>query len=276
MAEAGKLNPDASSFWSVLQSETNSLVTSARALENHKALDLLKKNISSSEKVLDQLVASVKSISTKENPFKTDDKSNKVSLTTDMTVMSLEKRVTTLETLLGISSNETQLNLAGSKPFSSSFPLVDAISKLEQRMSMLDSNNLDQLRTKANTLRGELESAVKLKVPLTAENKALEAAKKVEDLVEVVGKMDTVIEDLPTLVVRMKTLEHIHLAASTFANRLSNMETEVSTLTADVKSNNEVLRALKFGMAENITIMQNNLKEMEHQLASKQSAKLLQ
>ena len=78
MAEAGKLNPDASSFWSVLQSETNSLVTSARALENHKALDLLKKNISSSEKVLDQLVASVKSISTKENPFKTDDKSNKV------------------------------------------------------------------------------------------------------------------------------------------------------------------------------------------------------
>ena len=157
-----------------------------------------------------------------------------------MTVMSLEKRVTILETLLGIASNETQLNLAGSRPFSSSFPLVEAISKLEQRMSMLDSSNLDALRVKANTLRGELESAAKLKSPLTVENRALEAAKKVEDLVEKVTKIEAVAEDLPVLVVRMKTLENIHLAASTFADRLNNMEGEVSTLAADVKSNNEV------------------------------------
>ena len=113
-----------------------------------------------------------------------------------MTVMSLEKRVTILETLLGIASNETQLNLAGSRPFSSSFPLVEAISKLEQRMSMLDSSNLDALRVKANTLRGELESAAKLKSPLTVENRALEAAKKVEDLVEKVTKIEAVAEDL--------------------------------------------------------------------------------
>jgi hypothetical protein len=272
LAEAGKLNPDTSSFWSVLQSETNALVSSARSLENHKALQLLKKNISSSEKILDQLVASVKSISTRENPFKTQDNSNKVSLTTDMTVMSLEKRVTILETLLGIACNEQQLNLAGSKPFSSSFPLVEAIAKLEQRMSMLDSSNLDALRVKANTLRGELESAAKLKSPLTVENKALEAFKKVEDLVDKVHKIESVADDLPVLVVRLKTLENIHLAASTFADRLYNMEGEVSNLAADVKSNNEVLRALKVGMAENITIMQNNLKEMEHQFTAKQAS----
>ena len=55
MSDPTKSNNDAS-FWSVLQAETNSLVSSAKLLENHKALEMLKKNISTSEKVLEQLV----------------------------------------------------------------------------------------------------------------------------------------------------------------------------------------------------------------------------
>lgn len=72
------------SIYSLLQSETNALVSAARTLEGsdiemvrvflenkcdpvsgHKGLELLKRTISTSDKVLEQLVDSVKSISIK-------------------------------------------------------------------------------------------------------------------------------------------------------------------------------------------------------------------
>eukprot|EP01036_Dinobryon_divergens_P032556 gene32556-42172_t len=251
------------SIYSLLQHETNALVTATRALEGHKGLELLKRTISTSDKVLEQLVDSVKTITVRENPFDIEKAKNRSGVFGDLSLVALERRVATLEALLGLSSNVLDLEASSGKPFSTSFPLIDAVSKMEQRLSMLDSSNLDSLRSKTSNLRAELEAAAKAKGSLALESKALESAQKVDDLVEKVTKIEAVSNELPLIAVRLKTLDHVHKTACTFAHRLESLEADVSTLNADLKSNKDVLSALKEGMAENISIMQKNLRQMD-------------
>lgn len=269
----------APSIWSLLQRETNSLVESTRLLEKHKGLEMIRKNITSSDRVLEQLVESVKTLSVKENPFHSDKKKELTLSSTlspdDLSVLALEKRICTLETLLGIQSNILDSDIAIAKPFSPSFPLIDSISRIEQRVSMLDGSNLDALKVKANNLRIELEAIVKAKSSnLPLESRALEASQRVDDLIEKVGKVESVADSLPSLVVRLKTLENVHKSANSFNNRLVGLEEEVSILTADLKSNKDVLTALKDGMSENISIMQKNLKQMDLQVTTLERYKI--
>ena len=189
-----------------------------------------------------------------------------------MNFVAIEKRISVLETLLGVGTsgyNGATKNNPEKVLLSGDIPLVSLLNKLERRLAMLDSTNLEILRNKVNTLRGELEYAVKMKSPLSVENKIITAAKKVEDLSKKLEKVDGVTDKLPELVVRLKTMENVHLSAANFAHKLKEMETDMGSLKADVKSNYEVLKALKDGMAENITIMQNNLFEMEKRLKLK-------
>ena len=103
-----------------------------------------------------------------------------------------------------------------------SLPLAELVTRLEKQFSMLDPAALDNLRTKAAAAKVELESISRTKssTQSASETKMIEAVKKIDDLYDQVQKVQAVAEDLPALVLRLKTLENVHQHATTFAVRL--------------------------------------------------------
>ena len=96
------------------------------------------------------------------------------------------------------------------------------MTRLEKQFSLLDPAALDNLRTKAASAKVELESISRSKTSSqsASDMKMIEAVKKIDDLYEQVQKVQTVAEDLPALVLRLKTLEGVHQHATSFAVRL--------------------------------------------------------
>ena len=167
-------------------------------------------------------------------------------------VVALERRVSALETMLGYASN--LLDTEGSSRSSggsSSFPLVETVSRLEKRVALLDPATLDTLRTKAGQLKSDLEAAQKIKGS-AQEQQALAAAAKVDGLFERVERVRVAAEEVPALVLRLKTLEHVHSSAALFTQRLDQMERSVGSLSDELKSNGAVLASLSEGLKENV------------------------
>jgi hypothetical protein len=254
------------SVWSILQSETRKLIAHTSALENHKTLVDLRTNIGdettipTASIVVDGLLGDV----TRGDSFPAVGSG-------DREFLRLEQRIHQLETVLGYSQNlaESTAHANNKQTLLSSYPLVETISRLEQRVSMVDTAHVESLRVKTATLKNDLDAVSKAKTTSSAsELKAVEAARKVEDLLVGVRKMEAVAEDLPALVLRLKTLERIHLSAGTFTSRLSQMEEELRGAVGDLRSNKEVLSALKEGFVENVAVMQQNVAEMETRFAN--------
>lgn len=269
---------DASSIWAVLQKETGKLVQQTRILEEHKGLALATPSATSTDRELQKLLDNINKkpldggFKAASGSSSSKEGSSSLSGRGDSDLLNLEKRIAGLESFLGHASNCADHHSSasgGSGNNNNQFPILDSLARLEHRVSMLDPENLEVLRARASALRAELESTTKSKGGLTTEQKAIEAAKKVEDLFELVHKVESVAEDLPALVIRLKTLENIHLSASTFASRLATMEAEVKNVSGDLKSNKEVMISLKAGLAENISIMQQNVKMVDKKLAGK-------
>lgn len=57
--------------------------------------------------------------------------------------------------------------------------------------------------------------------------------------------MDAIINDLPSIVVRLKTLERVHQSALSVDSRLEMLEGIVNDLSSEVSSNNEVILSLQ-------------------------------
>lgn len=266
MATAESAN--SSSIWSVLQQETGKLVAVTETLGRHESLLQLQRTIDGKENVISNIVNEVKTTSA--SP---ESSSSRVVSLTDAEFLALEQRVHTLETVLGYSHNSTDVAaaLSSGKTIAQSFPLMDTIAKLEQRVSMFDSVNLETLRAKTAALKADLEATLKLKSASGAggaADKLAESVRKVDDLLESLKKVEVVAEDLPSIVVRLKTLEKVHLSASTFASRLNLIESEVKAVAGDLKSNREVLGELKNGLAENMSVVQQNVAAMDSRLAA--------
>ena len=115
----------------------------------------------------------------------------------------------------------TTITLSGCGNWNS-LPLADLVTRLEKQFSLLDPAALDNLRTKAAAAKVELESISRTKSSSqsASETKMIEAVKKIDDLYDQVQKVQAVAEDLPALVLRLKTLENVHQHATTFAVRL--------------------------------------------------------
>jgi hypothetical protein len=243
------------SVWSVLQNETVKLVSSLEEVEKHR---ILKELMDNTAKAPDTAEVTSSNHCVKASIQNTN--------TTDSQILHLENRIHVLETMLGYSQNRDDWSLCVPGKKFSPYPLVDTIASLEQRVSFLDPAQLDTLRTKSLALKADLDSALKTKAGGSTELKMAESIRKVEDLASGVARMESVVEDLPALVLRLKTLEKIHLSAGIFTSRLTHMESELQSAIGDLSSNREVLMALKEGFAENMKTMQQNVQTMDDRL----------
>ena len=202
------------SMWETLQNEASKLSISASSLESHKAFELLQTSKSSHERALSGLVDSLKDIKITESESELTNSSKFES----SHVVLLEQRLHRLETLLGSTGNLGDVSsatgsssgsvaLGGGK--SCPYPLLDAVRRLEERVTLLGLGELETLRAKCEAVRNELDTTLKSKSALSAEAKVAEATRQLAGLLAVVDKVDAVAADLPVLVLRLKTLEQV-------------------------------------------------------------------
>lgn len=78
-----------------------------------------------------------------------------------------------------------------------------------------------------------------------ANHKILEAAKKVEILHEKVNQAVAISDDLPTVLLRLKTLESLHHEAASFNVQLTHLTETTSQLKNELEANSELLKTLK-------------------------------
>lgn len=259
-----------SSFWSLLQKETKSLSDQVHNLESHQGFDISKQKLTSSEELLNQLDDKLKGSSIidktekslQSQPSKEIDQSNIFS-----SISEIDKRIYMLETSLGIISNKSIIenqgmgNLFKNQPF----PVLSSIQKLEHRLSLIDGNKLDIIRSKSIALKSELEAISKLKTGNNAIS--LDTANKLDDLLSRIKKVEAISEDLPHLIMRFKALEKVHLSASSVASRLENIEVGMSAISNEVAENKELIDTLRNGLRENLKVFQSNIAHINKMIA---------
>jgi hypothetical protein len=141
-------------------------------------------------------------------------------------VGQLERRIHRLESCLGSVSNLTAVSSSHSTPLQrvsssrhgSLIPIIDAVARLEDKLSLLDLKEVDATRAALEGLRVDLEQTTA--AALTAkESRLVEAFRGLTGLLQLVDKVEAVADDVPVLVTRLKTLEQVHVAATTFNAR---------------------------------------------------------
>ena len=263
-----------SSVWSVLQRDARKMIQSLLEVQDHEGFKIHQRKTETITQRFDEVSTKIlKDSSAPPLPLPTSagETGGRVGGRGSgpgdefSELLSLERRVSALETMLGHASNvldcEGSLSLAQAA-HGGTFPLVDTIVRLERRVALLDPATLEMLRTKSAALRTDLEATQKLKGS-SQESQALEAARKVDDLFEQVERVKVVAEEAPALIVRLKTLESIHSSAALFTQRLEQMESSVCALTEELKSNGDVLGSLQVGLAENSKIFADNLRKLD-------------
>lgn len=269
IVEADAAKGISASMWSTLQQEVNSLAAATTTLESHKAFDILRNNLSNHERSLEGLVGNIKELNTTDS-YSEDANSTKLCNGDNNLLITLERRVHHLETILGSAGNINDISSAVSfNKTTCPFPLLETVSRLEDRVSLLDVAELESIRAKCDSVRSELDATLKSKSTLATESKIVDAAKQLTGLIGVVDRVDAVAGDLPALVLRLKTLEQVHAAASSVNSRLAQMESDVRGLTGELASNKEVLAVVKQSILENVATMQQNISAVDSKLDAK-------
>eukprot|EP00981_Chlorochromonas_danica_P000956 scaffold229_cov155-Ochromonas_danica.AAC.4 len=256
---------DPSSLWSSLQHEAGKLLAEADGLRSHRAWQY-----HPSSKLQEVLS------STTSSNAATDAPGHSLSdlMKSNLSSLELERRIHRLETLLGQQSNNFDCYSSSSSSTGNPshckdlFPVMETLSNLERKLSLLDPQTIESIRAKTNLLKWELESlAGKKKDGAVAvgaqEAKGLEVMRKVEDLVGQVGKVRAIADDLPALVLRLKTLETTHWAAASAQARLVQLEKDVRTALGTASENCKLLNSMKEGLEENMRTVENNLRKLE-------------
>lgn len=258
--------------WAVLQQEVLNLATSADAVASHKGMALLQTGATSHERALSGIVKSVENLNLDRGDQGGAAAAEGIAEGTVVAgsadLLSVEQRVHRLETLLGSKSNLIDATGGGAQKSPYPYPLLEAVRRLEERAAALDAGELETLRAKCEQVRAELDSTLKSKSTLAAEAKVAEAARQLSGLLAVADRVDSVVGDLPALVLRLKTLEQVHAAAAGFTGRLGQMEQDVRALSGQLSSNKEVLAELRAGLRDSVAAMQQNVTAVDAKIAS--------
>lgn len=286
MEQQGKL-----SLWGYLQGETERAIAQASELENNSILEKTKVSSAGSveSSILEDIISKVQTLSSTPSSASLPPPLHAVP----PQVLSLEERLHKLESLVGQQSNHADLqssvypeSVIHQASIGSSVPLIKVAQHLEERIALLDNKTLDTIKAKSKLLRSDLEaltagtpssSSTSAAISSTAaaskaaaaanEIKIFEAAKKIENFADRIKQVESVAEDLPVIVARMKTLENVHWNATTAMNRLEELETQAKNLSSLLQSNKDVLSEMKQGLEDNLNVFQEGMAQIESRLA---------
>ena len=213
------------SLWAVLQREVLALAQQAVPLQTRidAVESACRTTTDPARQQLDDLRKSISLLSGASPSDEANQSRGTDSKLSHSQVGQLERRIHRLESCLGSVSNLTAVSSSHSTSLqrvssSSLIPIIDAVARLEDKLSLLDLKEVDATRAALEGLRVDLEQTTA--AALTAkESRLVEAFRGLTSLLQLVDKVEAVADDVPVLVTRLKTLEQVHVAATTFNAR---------------------------------------------------------
>ncbi|KAF9345289.1 Dynactin subunit 2 [Mortierella sp. AD094] len=130
----------------------------------------------------------------------------------------------------------------GSTPMQSGNSLVGTVEKLEQSMGILaQPRQLEQLSRRLKVVMGELERVQELQAKDSAATGiSSETENKINNLFELVDKIDPLVSLAPVLVTRLKGLKGLHSEAAIFSDSIKMISSEQSKISEELKGLNTV------------------------------------
>ncbi|CAM9912197.1 unnamed protein product [Ectocarpus sp. 4 AP-2014] len=187
-------------------------------------------------------------------------------------IPSAEARIAALEKALGGGGEGAAGVVDAGEAGEVAGPLAEVVASLEKRVSVLEPGRLDVLRQKAQLAKSELDALAKsrsasMSGPASSSSSARgKKARKLEAFATL-ENWQGIAAGLPALVDRLQALETLHLASASFAQRLEQVETGQTELEGVLKCTNEGLLDTRKSSAENVSIVNENVKALDRRLA---------
>lgn len=275
-AKVQSIEDKESSLYSTLYDEAMTLSKLSNSTVNHPGFAVKSNQVNNASLAnLNKIISEIKDASSVQ--VKNPHMNSNAQLTSDTSnsISSLESRIFILETFLGndatnsssfdISDFSSSLN--STKSASTSLPYLDMLSKVEGKLSLIDSSNLDTVKLKLSSVRLDLETINKSKNAIT-DDKVWNGVKKVDDIIAWIKSVESFNEDLPQLLMRLKTLENTHIAASNLSIRFNTAEQLVGEVSDSVQENSQLLIKLENSLSESLLSMENNIKVLEERMSN--------
>ncbi|KAF9174406.1 Dynactin subunit 2 [Mortierella sp. AD011] len=149
----------------------------------------------------------------------------------------------------------------GTTPMQSGSSLVGTLEKLEQNMGVLvHPRQLEQLSRRLKVVMGELERVQELQAKESAATGiSPETENKINNLFELVDKIDPLVSLAPALVTRLKGLKGLHSEAAIFSDSIKMISSEQSKISEELKGLSTVSTKLQESLAENDSAIQKNI-----------------
>ncbi|VDK38251.1 unnamed protein product [Taenia asiatica] len=182
---------------------------------------------------------------------------SKPSDKTDATVektLELDRRLQRLEMIVG-SREMTAIGAGG---------LVEAATRLSERVSLLQPSYLEQIEARIATLQTKLADVTKN--PENAVIADADTQNKIAELFEIVKKWNSFSADLPSVIDRLKDLQTLHAQASEFSTSLVNMEVAQKRIDESLAIYGSQLRSVQESLLNALSTFKENTMAIEKAL----------
>lgn len=149
------------------------------------------------------------------------------------------------------------------------FPFADlqtAVTHLQKRVSVLDTQKIDTIRAGVQKVMGDMDALAAKKAELEGGSTDQNLDKKVNQLYEFCHRWSATAASLPAIVSRLQSLQALHQQSASFASRLLALEQQQDELTKLLEVTNTAVQQLGKGLQENMTIMNDNMRSLEEKL----------
>lgn len=178
---------------------------------------------------------------------------------------ALENRLYELEQVVGLKSLDT-LGAAGQPA-----PLSAVITKLEDRVRLLDPKTLSRLQQKMELLNKEFENFAAQAAGTKGGRVELGEdilRERVDKLFSKVQQWAPVADTIPTLIGRMQTLKALHEESALFSQRLFSLETMQEGLQKMLQADEKALTNVQKSISENMETVLANVTAVDERIAA--------
>lgn len=166
---------------------------------------------------------------------------------------ALDARVAAVEDRLGVQEIDgTELR-----------PILPTLERLSSQVQLLSPAHLDAIRQRARLVIADLEQ-------LSEAKKTLGDAdyEKLTSLYELQRQIEPLVPVAPALLARLQTLEGLHAAAATFAERLTKAEATSSASSARLDEITTLLNTARTSLTGNMDVIHGNLSALEARITA--------
>lgn len=251
-------------IWSVLDRETRRLSEITSGLEKHPNSKLVQAGSLSIDSICKALSES--RLDTAESEIRLSETPADMS-----NIIQLHDRILSLESILGGNLNvidiETTIGISSairSSPtilVASNASVLETVNTLDHKLNLIDVASLDVIKGKVAALRLELDTVTKSRA--STDSKVIEAYKNIEDIYGILKKVEALSDELPRLILHLRTVETAHNSMINISTRLVTLEDNIGKLFSELKANDELLSTLRDTLEENLKIMKSNIERVD-------------